>query len=59
MKCEICGERLGSNRKPLKYCEWQQGRCPNQKSKPDSIAYLTIILMYALLFLVMWIGLKS
>jgi hypothetical protein len=58
MKCEICGDTLDDNGRPLKYCEWQQGRCPKQKHKPDAVAYVAIILMYFLLFMIMWLGLN-
>ena len=35
MRCSICDKELDTNNRPVAYCDWQQGRCPNQKHTFD------------------------
>lgn len=55
MKCDICNEKLDKNGRPFHYCEWQQGRCPHQKHKLDSVGYAVITGMFTLLFVIIWL----
>jgi hypothetical protein len=51
MKCKIlgCDKKLDDQGFPISYCEWQQGRCPNQKhafdwnNKFDKFAALVLV----------------
>ena len=56
-KCKLhgCERQLDENGYPLEYCDWQQGRCPMQKQKLDTIGYIVIAVMFALLFGVIWL----
>ena len=35
MRCDICKKELDDLGRPVAYCDWQQGRCPNQKHTFD------------------------
>jgi hypothetical protein len=62
MRCDICNKELGSDGRPATYCDWQQGRCPNQKhefdwnNKFDKFAALVlvpiVVLTYAMVIYV-------
>ena len=61
MNCNICNKELGTDGRPVEYCDYQQGGCPNQKhafdwnNKFDRFSALVIIpAMFALLFLVIY-----
>jgi len=49
MRCDICEKELGADGRPGTYCDWQQGRCPNQKhafdwnNKFDRFAALVLV----------------
>ena len=61
MRCDICNKELGIDKRPVEYCDYQQGRCPNQKhafdwnNKFDRFAALVIVPgMFVVLFLVLY-----
>lgn len=56
-KCSVfeCHNKLDKNGHPIEYCDWQQGRCPMQKQKLDTIGYVVIGLMFTLLFGIIWL----
>lgn len=35
MRCDICNKELGIDKRPVEYCDYQQGRCPHQKHAFD------------------------
>jgi hypothetical protein len=57
MRCDICNSELGNDGRPVSYCEWQQGRCPNQKhafdwnNKFDRFTALVLVPIMLILFL--------
>lgn len=58
MKCDICDKDLGVDNRPVSYCEWQQGRCPNQKhafdwnNKFDRFTALVLVPIMVIVFCV-------
>jgi hypothetical protein len=56
MRCDICEKELGVDKRPVSYCEWQQGRCPNQKhtfdwnNKFDKFSVLVLVPLMLLFF---------
>ena len=57
MQCPVhgCRQVLGDDGRPLEYCDWQQGRCPMQKHKLDLVGSLTLVAMFVMLGLVIWL----
>jgi len=55
MKCGICGDNLGTDNRPLKYCEWQQGRCPHQKQSMTILGHIFLTGIFTFLFLLIWL----
>lgn len=52
MRCNICDKELDKDRRPVVYCDWQQGRCPNQKEKLSPMGYFTITSIFVIFFIV-------
>jgi hypothetical protein len=58
MLCNICGKELDKDKRPVAYCDWQQGRCPNQKhafdwnNKFDRFTALVLVPIMVIVFCV-------
>lgn len=57
MKCKVegCNKQLDHMGVPVEYCDYQQGRCPMQKQKLDTVGYVVIGCMFITLFLIIWL----
>jgi hypothetical protein len=54
-KVEGCNRQLDEYGYPVEFCDWQQGRCPMQKQKLDTVGYIVITFMFITLFIILWL----
>lgn len=57
IKCKVigCTHKLDDHGKPIEFCEYQQGRCPMQKEKLDTVGRIVITSMFTTLLILLWL----
>ena len=57
-KCPVhgCRKKLDDEGYPVKFCDYQQGRCPMYKADARPFAVIIYIMMFVVLIGVLWLN---